>query len=197
MPREGKARVLSPDEFERLLKVTAADRHAIRNAALLYLSFGLGLRVKEIAGLSLSDATDGAGRLREEVNLPRRTTKGGKPRRVYLSHPKVRRALAAWLDERRRGPSVALPGSPLFVSNKGNRFSPNSLQQVFKRLFVRAGFDGASSHSGRRTFATRLIERGVDIKAVSALMGHADISMTARYVEDNPERLKGIAARAL
>jgi integrase/recombinase XerD len=45
----------------------------------------------------------------------------------------------------------------------------------------------------RRTFATRLIERGVDIKAVSRLMGHANISMTAQYVEDNPVRLKRIA----
>lgn len=197
MPREGKARVLSGDEFKRLLKVTVADRHAVRNTALLYVSFGLGLRVKEIAGLSVADVADATGALRAEVNLRRRTTKGEKPRRAYLSHPKVRAALAAYLDERCRGPAVMAPCSPLFVSNKGNRFTPNSLQQVYKRLYVNAGIRGASSHSGRRTFATRLIERGVDIKAVSTLMGHADISMTARYVEDNPERLRSIAAQAL
>ncbi|MBK7616330.1 MAG: tyrosine-type recombinase/integrase [Burkholderiales bacterium] len=47
-----------------------------------------------------------------------------------------------------------------------------------------------SSHSGRRTFATSLIEGGVDIKAVSTLIGHSTVSMTARYVDDNPIRLR-------
>ena len=65
--------------------------------------------------------------------------------------------------------------------------------QLFSQLYKQAGIIGASSHSGRRSFATKLIERGVDIKAVSRLMGHASISMTAQYVEDNPVRLKRIA----
>jgi integrase/recombinase XerD len=71
------------------------------------------------------------------------------------------------------------------------------LQQVFKRLYRQAGIDGASSHSGRRTFATRLIEKGIDIKAVSRLMGHGTVAMTAEYVEDNPARLKNITREIL
>ncbi|MFM9210101.1 tyrosine-type recombinase/integrase, partial [Legionella pneumophila] len=55
----------------------------------------------------------------------------------------------------------------------------------------------ASSHSGRRTFITRLIEQGADIKAVSRLAGHANIVTTAIYVEDNPDRLKRIANLAI
>jgi integrase/recombinase XerD len=55
-----------------------------------------------------------------------------------------------------------------------------------------AGLDQASSHSGRRTFATSLIEGGTDIKAVSSLMGHSSVAMTAQYVEDNPVRLRRI-----
>ncbi|NOQ67629.1 MAG: tyrosine-type recombinase/integrase, partial [Desulfobacterales bacterium] len=62
-----------------------------------------------------------------------------------------------------------------------------------KRLYGQAKLTGCSSHSGRRTYATRLIEDGYDIKAVSRLMGHSSVAMTARYVEDNPERLKKIA----
>lgn len=68
---------------------------------------------------------------------------------------------------------------------------------MFKRLYLAAGIEGASSHSGRRTFATRLIEKGVDIKAVSVLMGHSSVAMTARYVEDNPERLRMIVGDVL
>jgi integrase/recombinase XerD len=64
------------------------------------------------------------------------------------------------------------------------------MQMLFKRMYIWAGLDQASSHSGRRTFATSLIEQGADIKAVSTLMGHASVAMTARYVEENPVRLR-------
>ncbi|WP_211464760.1 tyrosine-type recombinase/integrase [Collimonas silvisoli] len=60
------------------------------------------------------------------------------------------------------------------------------------RMFREARLQGASSHSGRHTFATTLIEKGIDIKAVSTLMGHSSIAMTAKYVQDNPVRLKQI-----
>lgn len=198
MPREGKAKVLSDAEFKRVLKTLTGEPHAERNTALLYLSVGLGLRVKEIAALSISDVIDSRGEMREEINLLRRMTKGGRQRCVYLTSQKVRAALQAYLDYRCRDPRrVVTPALPLFESNKGNRFTPNSLQQVFKRLYVQAGIDGASSHSGRRTFATRLIEKGIDIKAVSRLMGHSSVAMTAEYVEDNPTRLKNIARDVL
>lgn len=198
MPREGKARVLSETEFKRVLKVAGTDRHAARNVALLLVSFGLGLRVKEIGALSVADVLDGEGQLRTEVNLQRRMTKGYKQRHAYLSNPRVRQALQNYLEERRQDPRrVFAPGSALFLSNKGSRFTPNSLQQVFTQLYKQAGIEGASSHSGRRTFATRLIEKGVDIKAVSRLMGHATVAMTAEYVEDNPERLRVIAGDVL
>ncbi len=80
----------------------------------------------------------------------------------------------------------------MFKSQKGGAFSPNTMQMLFKRMYVSAGIDSASSHSGRRTFATSLIERGVDIKAVSSLMGHSTVAMTAHYVADNPIRLRKI-----
>ena len=66
------------------------------------------------------------------------------------------------------------------------------MQMLFKRMYRWAGLDEASSHSGRRTFATSLIEHGVDIKAVSTLMGHSSLAMTARYVDKNPMRLRKI-----
>lgn len=198
MPREGKARVLNEADLRRLLKVARAERHGLRNVALLLMSFGLGLRVMEIAALSVGDVLDGQGQLCEVINLQRCMTKGGKQRHVYLSNPRLRQALGDYLAERRADTTqVCLLGSPLFVSQWGLRFSPNSLQQVFKRLYLAAGLAGASSHSGRRTFATRLIEKGIDIKAVSVLMGHSSVAMTAQYVEDNPERLRSITGEVL
>lgn len=194
MPRQGSAKVLTEDEFKRLLKVVEAGGHAKRNLALLYFSFGLGLRAKELAALKIEDVMDAEEKILEEINLLRHMTKGDRQRHVYLSNPKIRKAIKEYLDERK--PSNGLPTNrkePLFRSQKGNHFSPNALQQLFHLMYDSAGITGASSHSGRRTFATRLIEKGVDIKAVSKLMGHASIAMTARYVEDNPVRLKKIA----
>jgi integrase/recombinase XerD len=64
-------------------------------------------------------------------------------------------------------------------------------------MYADAKLQGASSHSGRRTFATTLIEKGMDIKAVSTLMGHSSIAMTAKYVENNPARLKQIVTNLI
>jgi integrase/recombinase XerD len=194
MPREGKAKVLNEIEFKRLLKVVGAGSHSLRNIALLYFSFGLGLRAKEMAALKIGDVMDSHGHLLEEINLTGSMTKGNKQRHIYLTHSKIRKALMDYVQDRKHdSQQLVTQHSPLFKTQKGHTFSPNALQQVFARLYQLAGFTGASSHSGRRTFATRLIEKGIDIKAVSRLMGHAAISMTAQYVEDNPLRLKRIA----
>ena len=82
----------------------------------------------------------------------------------------------------------------LFKTQRGNRFHPDVLQKWFRKLYDKTGLVGADSHSGRRTFITRLIEQGADIKAVSRLAGHANIATTSEYVADNPTRLKRIAS---
>jgi integrase/recombinase XerD len=195
MPREGKAKVLTENEFKRLVKVVAAGSHVKRNIALLYVSYGLGLRAKEMSLLKVSHVLNQKNdSLFEEINLIGKMTKGEKQRHIYLTNPKVQKALLDYLEERKQQDEKLFSyHAPLFLSQKGGKFSPNALQQLFSQMYKQAGIVGASSHSGRRTFATRLIERGVDIKAVSRLMGHANISMTAQYVEDNPVRLKRIA----
>lgn len=193
MSIEKKAAVLTDIQLRRLLAVARGMENAKRNVALLYFSFALGLRAKEMAMLQVRDVVSPTGELKVEVLLNRATTKGRKQRLVYLANKEVRKALLDYLDERRVGEAIPLHAeSPLFKSRKGGAFSPNTMQMLFKRLFVAGGFDEASSHSGRRTFATSLIENGVDIKAVSSLMGHSTVAMTARYVEDNPVRLRKI-----
>lgn len=98
MPKEGKARVLSEAEFKRLLIVAKDGQFAIRNSALVYCSFGLGLRVKEIASLTIADVADYNYQLLEEICLKRSMTKGEKQRYAYLANEKIRKALQAHLD---------------------------------------------------------------------------------------------------
>ncbi len=189
--KEGKAKVLTEQELRRTLRIISKKPHAKRNAALLWCSFGLGLRAKELASLRVEHLLGSDDRLLEEINLSSAITKGAKQRFVYLTNSRLIEALEDYLGERQTQEDILFnPQAPLFISQKGGAFTPNTLQQLFHRIFVEAKILGASSHSGRRTFATTLIEKGADIKAVSKLMGHSSISMTAQYVEDNPLRLK-------
>lgn len=192
----GKARVPTESELKRLFQVSkASSQHARRNAAMLAVSYRLGFRAKEITALRVKDVLEENGKLREECSLSADMTKGGKPRVAYLTNPVVRQALRDYLDERRQREDILFNvEAPLFKSQKGGRFTPNTMQQLLRRLHDRAGIVGGRSHSGRRWFATELISKGVDLKSVSVLMGHSSIAMTARYAEDNPQRLRRIAA---
>ncbi len=193
MNQEKKAPILTQTQFKFAVASARAHEQGLRNVALLYFSAALGLRAKEMSHLLVRDVLTTDGKVKDEVLLTRATTKGGKQRLIYLTNKEVRRALISYLDERRAADAGPLqPASALFLSRKGGGFSPNTMQMLFKRMYRAAGLDQASSHSGRRTFATSLIERGVDIKAVSSLMGHSTVAMTARYVDDNPIRLRRV-----
>jgi len=193
MAQERKAPVLTESQFRRVVAAAKASTHPKRNLSLLYFSFSLGLRAKEMSSLLVRDVLSLNGEIKDEVLLTRASTKGGKQRLVYLASKDVRRSLGEYIKERQMETKSGLrQDAPLFLSQKGGRFSPNTMQMLFKRLFVLAGVENASSHSGRRTFATSLIESGVDIKAVSSLMGHSTVAMTAHYVADNPIRLRKI-----
>lgn len=194
--KTGKAKVPTNQERKNLFSATAGKSHGLRNTAILSCSYRLGLRAKELAALNVEDLVDGSQNLRCELMLSATQTKGGKPRTVYLSNTLLRKDLTAYLNWRMKFEGQLFNmKSPLFKSQKGNHFSPNTMQQLIARLHRDAGIFGGRSHSGRRWFATELIEQGIDLKAVSILMGHSSVSMTAQYAEDNPQRLRRIASK--
>ena len=191
----GKAKVPTPTELKRLFAITRTSHHCHRNIALLVFSYRLGLRAKEIASLKIKHVINEQGEVLEECNLNGFMTKGGKARTVYLTNSLVRQSLKEYVDTRRIQEGIIFnEETALFKSQKGSNFSANTMQQLLKRLHLQAGILGGRSHSGRRWFATELISKGTDIKAVSVLMGHSSIAMTAHYVEDNPQVLRKIAA---
>ena len=198
MPREGKARVLTEDEFKRLLVIAKNAQMAERNLAIIYCSFGLGLRAKEIAALKVSDIFDANFNILEEVNLTRSMTKGDKQRHVYINNKKIIAALSNHIKAMKSAEGLCFRyDNALFKTQRKMAFTPDTLQKWFRKLYDKAGIKGASSHSGRRTFITRLIEQGADIKAVSHIAGHASITTTAGYVATNPDRLKRISSLAV
>ena len=180
-----QARTLSDRELRLVLRIMASRAHAARNRALVMTSFLAGLRVGEIAALSISDAFDADMHARSEFVLAARKAKGGRARRVFVSA-----TLRSEWNTYLRALRAPQPDDPLFTSQKRNRFSANALCQVFTRLFLDARLDGASSHSGRRTFITQLASKGVGVRALAELAGHANITTTQRYIDVNDDQLR-------
>jgi len=180
-----QARVLSPQELRRVLDYVATRRHAARNRVMLLLTHYTGMRVGEVAALRINDVLNGDNTIKDEVRLLPEQTKGKHARTVYLNE-RIRKELAQYLRVLR--PRDA--SKPLFYTQKQAGFSANSLTQYFFYLYRNVGLDGASSHSGRRSFLTGLANKGTAIHILKSLAGHRSISTTASYLYSNPTQLK-------
>nr|WP_242604515.1 site-specific integrase [Legionella gresilensis] len=135
MAREGKAKVLTAAEFRRLLAVAKDITFAIRNVAIVYCSFDLGLRAKEIASLTIADVADSHYRLLDEICLKRSMTKGEKQRYAYLSNKKLRETLQTYLNHLKDN-GVARH-KPFFQTQRRSRFTPNTLQSGFANYMTK------------------------------------------------------------
>ena len=173
-----QASVLNETEIRRVFRIVETTRHAERNRLCFVLSIYSGLRVGEIAALTVADVAIQNGDARREIKLGAHQTKGSKGRTVVLSE-RVRKELALFLRKQRKRDQVA----PLIASQRNGRaFTNVTLSMLFKEIYEVAGIR-TSSHSGRRTFATRLNEKGVGMKTIQKLMGHRNIGTTALYCE--------------
>jgi integrase/recombinase XerD len=197
MSREGKtgsAVVLTDKELHRVYKTIlgSASSHTSRNYLIVVLSHLCGLRSKELASLKVRDVWNGE-KVVDVLRLVASYTKGSKHRDVPLTHKKVRDAIEKRIsDEMLSGAGNVNMNAPLFKSQKGGFFNANSMVHLIKRIYHDAGLGNASSHSGRRKFATTLIESGADINCVKILMGHSSIQTTALYFSTNPDRLANL-----
>ena len=148
------------------------------------MSYYAGLRAKEIAALTVGNVYDEQGAVREQFVLDAAQTKGAKTRTVWIN-AKLRRQLELY------HPCIRYLSAhqPLFVSQKGGAFSANTMTQLFLNIYRAAGFENASSHSGRRTFITELASKGVSVRVLAELAGHSSIQTTQRYIDVNPQQM--------
>lgn len=181
-----QARVLTDAEFKRLLAVVAQSKHAARNRLGLMLSHLAGLRVGEIAALLVRDVIDSDGRVREQLRLSAEVTKGGHARVVFMND-KLRREIERYAEGHLNGRTA---DAPLLLTQKRTAFSANTLCQLMGQLYKSAGLDGATSHSGRRWFITRLAHSGVSPKVIMTLAGHRNLTTTQRYIDVRDEMMK-------
>lgn len=183
--------MLSDAELKRVLAVIAQGKHSRRNRLAVLLSHYAGLRVGEIAAITWSDLLDPSGAVVGSFHLLGEHTKTGETRAVHISG-KLGKEVAAYLRSLRRDPKRV---DAVIASQKGGAFSANSLCQLFARIYGEAGIIGASSHSGRRWFITRLAHSGVSPKVIMTLAGHRSLATTQRYIDVNDELMSAAVER--
>ncbi len=179
--------VLDVDQVEALLAAGGDEPLAVRDRAMLELTYSSGLRLQELVGLELTDLD-----LRE--GLVTVTGKGNK-RRVVPVGRAARAALRRWLALRPR--LAAADETALFVSRRGTRPAARTVEARFARWARLAGLEGGlHPHMLRHSFASHLLESSGDLRAVQELLGHADIATTQVYTHLDFQHLAEVYDRA-
>jgi integrase/recombinase XerD len=172
-----RAKTLSERQIETTLALLLSNKRAKRDVVAFLLSVKAGLRAKEVAEVTWSMVTDGVGRVAGELRLTNDASKGDSGRVIDLND-RLKTALEALHDAARPSPNEPIVGG-----------TAGAMRVWFLRLYRDMGFDGMSSHSGRRTAITRwalkITEAGGSLKDVQVLAGHADLATTQGYIEVN------------
>lgn len=150
-----------------------------RDAAVLGLLYGAGLRISEALSIERGAAPIGA------IDRVTITGKGGKTRTVPVIEP-VRRLIETYLDLCPRD----LSGGPLFIGVRGGRLTARVVQLAVQRMRGALGLpEAATPHALRHSFATHLLSRGGDLRTIQELLGHASLSTTQIYTAVDKARL--------
>lgn len=181
----GPARVLTASDVRRVIAYVSSSRGSPRNLCIVLLSFRAGLRAAEIAGLDWSMVLRVDGKVADAVNVSAAIAKCGRRRTVPL-HPELKRALA------QQHRAVGRPAvGPVVRSQRGVHMSAKGVVNWFTKTYAALGFDGCSSHSGRRTFITQaarlLPKAGGSLRDVQELAGHRSLKTTEAYIVGDRE----------
>jgi integrase len=174
-----QAKVVTPPMLKRVLRHISHSSYPERDRVMILLSVKAGLRACEIAGLDWSMVLDAQGKVSGTINVRDIIAKKRGGRRIPM-HPDLRRALEKL---------AAAEGAegPVIRSYRGGHLKANSVVNWFVALFKELGFEGCSSHSGRRSFITvaaRNVHRsGCSLRDVQLLAGHRSIETTERYID--------------
>ncbi len=198
-PKQDRKLPARLDEGEMARMLEAPDGTTLlgrRDRAILEMFYASGLRLGELVGLGLED-------IDLSSRLVRVLGKGGKERIVPFNRATAA-ALRAWLADRetlaRQGRRAPPPGrrgraaaEPLFVNYRGGRLSARSVDRLVRRYAAATSTRyGISPHALRHSFATHLLERGADLRAIQEMLGHARISTTQRYTHVSAEQLLSV-----
>jgi integrase/recombinase XerD len=182
-------RVLSFEDVGRLLGAPdVSTERGCLHAAMLHLMYSSGLRVSELCGLRVSD-------LNFERGVVRAHGKGGKRRFVPVGEVALFHLTRYVKDVRSR--QARQGESSLFVSPRGGHFTREGFWKVVRRYATGAGIVPLPSpHKLRHSFATHLLRGGADLRAVQAMLGHADLGTTQIYTHVTAEHVRAVHAKS-
>ncbi|MEE3202579.1 MAG: site-specific tyrosine recombinase/integron integrase [Acidobacteriota bacterium] len=193
---------LDQDEISVLIESPDSDTAlGRRDRAILELFYASGLRLSELVSLNVDDVN-----LRDQ--LVRVSGKGGKDRVVPFNQSTTD-AISAYLKDHRvlvnsnnqtsgqsYRPQSAVVSMPLFLNYRGGRLSSRSVDRLVRKYVVQSSVRlGVSPHALRHSFATHLLERGADLRAIQELLGHARVSTTQRYTHVNAAQITALYRR--
>jgi integrase len=186
-----QAKTITPVQIDALMQHVRGRRDAVRCRVIILLSLRAGLRAAECAKLEWSMVLDATGKVGQSIALEDRIAKKKHGRRIPM-HPELRHALVT-LQRGKRD----IHG-PVIRSRLGGHMRPGSLVNWFKSLYGEIGFDGCSSHSGRRTFITQAArlthEAGGSLRDVQLLAGHRSLMTTERYIDGDSHAQRRLVA---
>ncbi len=158
---------------EKTAKKADGALSALRDLAVLETIYSSGIRVAELTGLAMKDIDLESGTIKV-------VGKGNKERIAYLGSY-ARQSLAAYMKRARHGTAI---DSPLFAGNKGKAMTTRTVQRLVKRRVKASGISKTPTpHALRHSFATHLLNAGVDLRTIQEMLGHAKLSTTQRYTK--------------
>jgi len=176
--------VLSSSEIEKLLSVKNNSKTYKRDIAILELIYGSGLRVSELVNLKIDD-------INFNQKFMRIKGKGNRERIAFLNNIALKK-INEYLPERAKNKKASQ--SPfLFLNKSGNKLSRQFIWKIVKKYVSLAGLDkNVKPHTLRHSFATHLLESGLDLRIVQELLGHKNLSTTEIYTHIDRKQIKKI-----
>ncbi|MDD5454869.1 MAG: tyrosine recombinase XerC [Candidatus Ratteibacteria bacterium] len=181
---------MSIREIETILSLPSNDHLSIRDKAVLETLYSTGVRVSELVGMNVDSIDFGGGIVKVKG-------KGRKERIVPVGN-KALEALSEYFNKRNSffvslRKDLSVNKEALFLNNWGGRLSAESVKKIVHDYIKEAAIKKhVSVHSFRHSFATHLLERGADLRAVQELLGHASLSTTQIYTHLTTKRLKAV-----
>jgi integrase/recombinase XerC len=183
---------LSVDEINALLNVPFKDNTLeLRNRGIIELFYSAGIRLSELAGLSVEDINFAQG-------LVKIRGKGRKERIVPVGGPALS-AIQCYLHKLNelKGNHLDTDSSPLFLNNRGLRLTARSVARVVDQIIKRSGINrNISPHALRHSFATHMMDAGANLRAIQELLGHESLSTTQKYTSVSISRLMEVYDKA-
>lgn len=185
-----QAKILTDKQQNLTLTYLESTRHPLRNKVIFMLSFKAGLRAKEIAKLQWSMVCNS-----DVINLSNNASKGKYSGRIIPLHKELKTLLMELLKQQRQNEFFSL-AKAVINTERGQATTAQVIVNFFHDLYKNIGFNGCSSHSGRRTFITNAAKHislvGGTLNDVRMLAGHSSLATTQRYIAYDTEAQRKI-----